>query len=240
MAGLDISPFFRLALPHRIWSGACVEAVPVGYLVPSSDNCVRHLTAATCASDSPLSALRYAQSTTATQAAPLVLRENAQAVVSRTDTSYYCLNNKELQQYLASTTIWRDIITPTDRYLFDYQLPDNLTDCGFDDRTGAYRCEPLEFEPDPPQLSNYTRCAWDDGFTMPPSPALDNNVCEDAVVDVLYNLTWQGDELLLLEAAVLLADVPLQTERIDSVTVTYKDAGGEYRCVGQFPTRKIS
>ena len=53
------------------------------------------------------------------------------------------------------------------------------------------------------------RCSWDDGFTDPPIPleiGQNDRFCRDAVIDVFYNFTWKGQEIVRLNATVILGE----------------------------------
>ncbi|PIK59797.1 hypothetical protein BSL78_03252 [Apostichopus japonicus] len=56
-----------------------------------------------------------------------------------------------------------------------------------------------------------TRCGWDDGFTVPPIPTLNDDTkdCDNVVLDVDYQLFWRGSAVVSVEVTILLGSVPL-------------------------------
>ena len=67
-------------------------------------------------------------------------------------------------------------------------------------------CEELLVGGQLPRTPTPDRCSWDDGFTEAPTPALstDGSTCENAVLDVYYNFTWKGREIVQLNATIVL------------------------------------
>ena len=50
------------------------------------------------------------------------------------------------------------------------------------------------------------RCSWDDGYTYAPEPVYNSTTgtCQNAVLDVHYNFTWRANQIIYLEATVML------------------------------------
>ena len=70
--------------------------------------------------------------------------------------------------------------------------------------TGAYLCEELVVGGELPVAPAPPRCSWDDGYTRAPTPRVSGDTCENAVVDVYYNFTWKGREIIQLNATIVL------------------------------------
>ena len=62
--------------------------------------------------------------------------------------------------------------------------------------------------------NTYPRCSWDDGYSRPPIPTYDNTteLCQNAVLDVDYQLYWRGGEIISVEATLLLGAIGLQQD----------------------------
>ncbi len=176
-----------------------------------------------CSSFSPLSALIYAQSSRwSGPKGPLVLAQQGVRVVLDTNVNYLCAGEDEeyLSAYLRSGDRFADAVPPAETILFDYDLPmiGGEPDCGFDEYLGLYVCGNFTIVEDEPIVSLPPRCAWDDGYTRPPAPEYNAtmDVCSNVVLDVMYNFTWQGPELLFLNATLILADVPMNQSGVES------------------------
>ncbi len=171
----------------------------------------------------------YAQSTTQTHPpcpkSVVVLSEHGSKEIATTYIDYLCTD--DLSGYVRSLQTISDVRPTTKKYKFAYDIPaGEESSCEFDGLTGAYVCHVVPVVgAQPPSVSQPSRCVWDDGYMQPPLPVYNEttNTCENAVVDVFYNFTWQGSEVLYLNATVVLGDVPIQTEYVQNITVQYTE-----------------
>lgn len=70
-------------------------------------------------------------------------------------------------------------------------------------------CEDLLIGMLPEATALPDRCWWDDGYTDPPAPELVGISgfmfdCNNAVIDTFYNFTWKGQEIVQLNATIIL------------------------------------
>ena len=67
------------------------------------------------------------------------------------------------------------------------------------------------------------RCTFDNGKTRPPQPSLDNstNICQNAVLDVNYVMSWNSQHLKAVTAKITLGNIPLNTFTQSAVTYTF-------------------
>ena len=163
----------------------------------------------------------------------MVLSEQASTQVAFTNVDYLCAGNNGtiLENYLRSP-LSRDEALPDDEVrLFDYVVANGSDPCGFDPATGAsfphntcigchwlnadvcltgaYVCEDLLIGLQLPTSPLPDRCSWDDGYTDPPVPIFHDvlgTMCNNVVLDVYYNFTWKGQEIVQLNATVILGE----------------------------------
>ena len=59
--------------------------------------------------------------------------------------------------------------------------------------------------------SSPSRCSFDNGYIRAPPPSYDeaNNVCQNAVVSVSFDLIWKENQIEEFDVTVILADVPI-------------------------------
>ena len=213
---------YRLTLPQPVWSGQCVWTAPVQYLIDSSSVCPQYMTEDLCTEKSPLNAQLYAQSSRWSDPCrgPVVMARGNQKIVTNTDVNYLCADAEQANQYIRSTQTINDVMPPNEVKLFGEPHDNyNLTGCVFDPMLLTYVCPDQEFvdtSPTPPSRCNESMI--DDGYTKPPVPELIGGVCHNAVVDMLYNFTWSGSTILLLNATVVLGDIPIQQVTPDGTT----------------------
>ena len=181
-----------------------------------------------CTSSSVFSVRYYVEGSRVTHPpcpkASLVSKDNTNQPVDHTSVNYYCTQN--VDNYVKSIKTRSDVLQPDKRSLFRAELVNNGTDCQFDVQSGAYSCSVVS--ENVTQVSPPTRCHWDDGYTRAPLPEYDNtaniHVCKNAVLDVLYDFTWDGTTIALLNATIILGDLPVSQERVTNRTITYSEA----------------
>ena len=228
----DVGTNYRLTLPTRTWTGNCVWTSPVQFLVNDNQDCVRFMKENICTNESPLNALNYAQSSLwSGQTGAEVLRQQGSQIITETNVNYHCADDvpEYTSKYLKSTDSLDDVMPPDEVFLFDYTLPvdaDGETECNFSPSTGAFVCVNQTEAVQPVPVPFPPRCSFDDGFTRPPAPVYDDstNICYNAVVEVDYDFVWSGQEILYLNATVVLADIPLETVKTANITVRYTDS----------------
>jgi len=54
-------------------------------------------------------------------------------------------------------------------------------------------------------------CVWDDGQVFPPSPSAEGGLCKNAVIDVKYDMEYNGTALQRVVATYIMADIPFTT-----------------------------
>lgn len=213
---------YRLTLPQRTWSGECVWSAPVRYLVDTDNSCRRPMTTNACTDNPAFDARMYVQSTFWKDnpcSGPVVLSSLGPVAIGNVNVNYLCAA-QDLSRYLSSTDRYEDVVPPNEARKFNYTLPTDENgdaDCAFDELLGIYRCADQVFGEEIPGLSLPDRCGFDDGHTKPPAPSYDetSGLCSNAVVDVLYNFTWLANDIVYLNATVILGDVPMFTTRND-------------------------
>ena len=217
---------FRLTLPQKSWTGDCIVTAPVRYLVDTDHTCVSTMTEELCSADSMLSASMYvrptSQSNPPCSLGPVVLKDYGSENVALTYTDYLCAS--DITPFVYSMVTPEDVYSPTRSSLFGNHIPyENITNCQFDNSTGAYVCDFVDFDETVPSVPQ--RCSWDDRYTAAPTPTFDavNQICRNAVLDVKYNFTWKANEIMILNATVILGDIPLQSTRTDTVTLESTD-----------------
>lgn len=216
-----ISSLGYLGLPERTLTGDCVDSSPVRFLQDRSSSCVKQITKEMCQDGGVLSARSYATSTALTNPPcpyrPTLLRQQSTGSLNTEVTShYFCITS--MTNYMNSMEEASDFYKPSTKSLFSHFIPrdDNCTDPDVCILNSTY---PSSSE----NTVEYTRCAWDDGYTLPPGPTYNEatSTCENAVVNVTYEFTWDGSEIVLLNASYILGNIPLMQTRTGSRTVTY-------------------
>ena len=79
------------------------------------------------------------------------------------------------------------------------------------------------------QTSTSSLCGWDDDQTYPPSPAVENGTCTNAVVDVNYEIQYNNTRMLKLVATYIMADIPLEVSDTVTYTKTWYEDVIEYQ-----------
>lgn len=212
-ATLQIGPNYMLTLPQQGMHGHPIWSAPVRFLVDTDAFWVQNmsLSSVLCTANSPLNAITYAQSPTwGIATGPMVLKEQGVAFVTSINVNFLC--ETDASKYISSRTTHNDLVPSNVTKLFG-TASDEASDCRFDDITGAYVCGNYSAGGAPPQSTLPPRCSWDNGYTPPLQPFLNNisNTCENSVVRVLYNFTWSGQSVLYLNATLILAPVSLTT-----------------------------
>jgi len=208
-------PNYLLTLPQMSLDGECSWSAPVRFLNDSLSTCQVTVTPDTCGTDLQLSALMYAQSLTwGTSTGPLVLNEQASPVIAATNVNYLCSTTST--SYVKSTETYAEAVPPYAVSCFASNDSCVVGSCEFNSSTGAYSCpdDPIAWaaaSPVPP------RCSFDTGFEAPPAPSYNStdNTCDNVVVQVLYNFTWNNQTVVLLNATVVLASIPLAGGSVD-------------------------
>ena len=116
-----------------------------------------------------------------------------------------------------------DFLKPNETSLFRFVLP--RENCTFDGRDGVVKCGNLTMDDSLPPHVAPPRCGWDNNFSPPPVPYYDetSQLCHNAVLQVNYNFTWAGTKLLLLNATLILGNVPLEVVRTEMVEMEYTE-----------------
>ncbi|XP_078687068.1 uncharacterized protein LOC144919484 [Branchiostoma floridae x Branchiostoma belcheri] len=197
-----------LSFPQQTLSGQCLYSGIIRHFVSSNATCTQTLDASLCAEGSVLDAREYLLPSAATHppcpTPPQVLSQHGGVNTVPTTVEYFCLTDPSL--YVRSTTT-------DDIYMYVF----NQTSL-FSDSVPA----------------TMQRCAFDDGFTFPPSPTLNTttDTCSNVVLDVRYVLSWRGTELTGAAALVILGDIAMETvapgDGSNSSTVLAQKFGVEF------------
>ena len=180
-----------LSLPQKTSGEGCVWTSPLKFQEDSKSTC--HLTShqVLCTETSVLSARMYLQGSSlsypACPDAPQVVSKYRSSQVAPTNVYYYCTD--DVTPYMISNMTLKDALNPTKPSFFMEDM---------DDGGG----------------NTYPRCSWDDGYSRPPIPTYDNTteLCQNAVLDVDYQLYWRGGEIISVEATLLLGAIGLQQD----------------------------
>lgn len=200
-----------LTLPQRTFSGQCATTAPIPFLVDFKSDCVYRMTRELCSDDSILSATTFALSTTlrvpSCPAGYAILNGGEHKFVL-TDVNYYCTDDP--QPYLKSSDTLSDIFASKLDSSQNFTIPDTCTI----DSAGVYHCPNNVKESFSAQDKDLPpRCPWDDGYTRPPTPTSQSNgtdhQCNNVVLSVYYQFDWSGNELVFLNASVILGNVSL-------------------------------
>lgn len=189
-----------LTLPMVAIQGNCHYSSIVRFQTDSSSECTKTFQPSSCADYTPFSARTYLQpSATSYPACPVVPRviaEYGRATTANTRVKYLCLDGG-IESYLRSSS--RSPLNATQTELFEKSAGLNEED----------------------EEVTATRCEWDDGFSVPLVPTLNNVTknCDNVVLDVDYQLFWRGGQITSIEATILLGSVPLP----DTVSVPESD-----------------
>ncbi|XP_006820000.1 tectonic-2-like [Saccoglossus kowalevskii] len=172
----------------------CTWMSPIRYLVDANSSCVQLPLQSLCTSSSMLSAQMYVISTNVDQppcpTVTKVISEHGTTDAAPVTTKYYCTDDVTAFQQSDLTT--REIFPRFEPSFF----PDNNTDSSRID------------------LSQLSRCPWDDGYTYPPAPEydFDSFICSYAVLSAQYNIRWKGTAIVLLEATYILGNITLDLD----------------------------
>lgn len=156
------------------------------YLEKKSSSCTEHLTAESC--QSPSSRLNINNYILCNSTVPCT--NNLQVFrqygidASTVDVETLFLCTSDLTGYVPQLS---DVETQTPGFLLDNNVRRTLTS---------------------PTVTN---CSWSSGSNLPPAPSLSQQVCQNVVIDVSYNVVYVGTSISRIEATYLLADVPLET-----------------------------
>eukprot|EP00058_Branchiostoma_floridae_P014683 XP_002600171.1 hypothetical protein BRAFLDRAFT_66679 [Branchiostoma floridae] len=182
-----------LSFPQQMLSGQCLYSGIVRHFVDSNATCVQTLDSSLCAEGSVLDAREYLLPSPATHPpcpTPPQVLSQHGGVTTVPTTVEYYCLT-DPSLYIRSTT------TADDVYIFNQTslFADNVA-------------------------STMQRCAFDDGFTFPPTPSLNSttDTCSNVVLDVRYVISWRGTELTGVAAFVVLGDVAMETVAPDDGT----------------------
>jgi len=192
---------YLLTLPQRTTAGGCIWSSPVQFLVNSRDVCSVELTSDLCSAGSQLDASMYAPSASwGVATGPLVLSSQGVGSLTRTEVHFMCIEEPRSSEI--------SVASYTESCFSTNRTCGVVGDCGFHRVTSAYVCpnSPVRWST---VESQATRCSFDNGFTVPPTPTFDaaTGVCRHAVVGVEYNFTWSGQTITRLKATITLADI---------------------------------
>ncbi|XP_038053758.1 mucin-5AC-like isoform X2 [Patiria miniata] len=180
-----------LALPEADPSGGCSWLSPIQFQVDAASRCDVNPVQGLCTESSVLSARAYALSTNMGYPpcpnAPNVLANYGGSVATPTTVRYHCTD--DINPYVVPSTGVSELFPPTGESFF----PDN----------NGSSTVPLP-----------ARCAWDDGYTLPPIPDYDEAtyLCSSAVLDVRYELFWRGNQIVQLDSVVIIGTVALSPD----------------------------
>lgn len=190
-----------LSLPQPTLAGQCLQTAPVRFLKDIDTSCTFTMTNDLCGSNTPLSSLFYAQSSSLTGSTKFfsVLEDDDGLVIAETNVAYLCAS--DASAYLRSDTVPNEVT----RALFDYTLP---TDPNCTDSCGNDICIDVNnlVDPDPPVTNNLPGPC---NSQNPEVPNNNNGICENAVVEVQYTITWERKKLVKLDANIILANIAL-------------------------------
>lgn len=199
---------YLLTLPQRTMAGGCTWSAPVRFLVDSRDVCDIEVTSRSCSGGSQLDALMYVPSTDwGIATGPLVVSEQAVNSIAKTDVNFLCVGGST--SFIKSTKTRAQSFLPNSELCFASNDTCRVVgDCFLDPTTSAFVCPGniITWLTEQPTSS---RCSFDNGFTVPPTPSFNNvtGVCSNAVVAVEYNVTWSGQTVTHLNAIITLADI---------------------------------
>ncbi|GFN92839.1 tectonic-2 [Plakobranchus ocellatus] len=204
---VEVGPQSRniLALPRAgDADGACDFLSPVRFLVNTQASCSSVLVPETCSALSRFSGRIYAVSSAISGCSQSfkVASSLTGNTVAPADVRYYCAT--DLSPYLPAAGTALNELPPTQGSSFGGALANEncSTPCSsqtcidYNSGRAADSSQPL---PAP--------CPWDDGTTSPVVPNLNNNVCENVVLDVRYRFEWSGSQITRLSADVILGNV---------------------------------
>ncbi|XP_078606446.1 uncharacterized protein LOC144879091 isoform X2 [Branchiostoma floridae x Branchiostoma japonicum] len=182
-----------LSFPQQTLSGQCLYSGIVRHFVDTNATCVQTLDSSLCVEGSVLDAREYLLPSPATHPpcpTPPQVLSQHGGVTTVPTTVEYYCLT-DPSLYVRSTT------TADDFYIFNQTslFADNVA-------------------------STMQRCAFDDGFTFPPTPSLNTttDTCSSVVLDVRYVISWRGTELTSVAAFVVLGDVAMETVAPDDGT----------------------
>ncbi|XP_019643538.1 PREDICTED: tectonic-2-like [Branchiostoma belcheri] len=196
-----------LSFPQQILSGQCLYSGIVRHFVSSNATCTQTLDASLCTEGSMLDAREYLLPSAATHPpCPTPPRVLSQhGGVDTVPTTVEYFCLTDPSLYVRSTTTADDIYVFNQTSLFADSVPGTMQ-----------------------------KCAFDDGFTFPPSPTPNTttDTCSNVVLDVRYVLSWRGTELTGAAAFVILGDIAMETvtpgDGSNSSTVLAQKFGVEF------------
>ena len=174
-----------LTLPQPSSFGECIWTAPVTYLVDSYSRCSLTLSASACTSSSRLSALMYIQTLDWLSAnGSKILMTPSGSGTAQVNVTYLCANESYVNKYyLISTTNTSTSSDTVSNFGGSPEFYSNI--------------------PKPPP------CPWNIYNSVPESPANVSNKCTNSVIDVLYKFSWNGTQILALNAEIILADLTI-------------------------------
>ena len=181
-----------LSLPQTVFNGLCSQNTPVKFLEEISSRCVLQLEESLCNSQSPWSALNYLMpiklSGLPCSFPPAVLAQGGlndtggTPELANTEVQYFCT---DITAYVSMTTrVSGDLVTSNTSSLFESVTRES---------------------------EDLTRCAFDDGETLPPAPVFNKTtrMCSNVVVKVEYEFEWRERRIDAVKATVTLGNVQI-------------------------------
>lgn len=181
-----------LSLPQTVFNGLCSQNTPVKFLEEVSSRCVLQLEESLCNSQSPWSALNYLMpiklSGLPCSFPPAVLAQGGlndtggTPELANTEVQYFCT---DITAYVSMTTrVSGDSVTSNTSSLFESVTQES---------------------------ADLTRCAFDDGETLPPAPVFNKTtrMCLNVVVKVEYEFEWRERRIDAVKAIVTLGNVQI-------------------------------
>ena len=196
-----------LSLPQTVFNGLCSQDVPVRFLEQVSSRCVLELEESLCNSQSPWSALNYLMPIQLNRRTcvlpPSVLAQGrlnetgGPPELATTDVRYYCTDIAAFVSAAAQEA--ENSLTNNSSSLFESSAQE--------------RADP-------------TRCAFDDGETLPPAPVFNKTtrLCSNVVVKVEYEFEWRDRRIDAVKARVTLGNVQIPAVKTNTGLVTSTDA----------------
>ncbi|KAK7475650.1 hypothetical protein BaRGS_00033076, partial [Batillaria attramentaria] len=197
------------SLPQVSPSGQCIDTAPVRFLRDSMASCTRTLSPSSCADFTPFSARIYLQASSLFQpACPRSFRVSATGVPTGDDVNvgvnYLC--SSDATSYVKSSTRYSDLFDEHAVYSFNPGLQNqNCTEACEDQACYSYNTGKGETTAVP--LPD--RCSFDSSYDLPPVPSYDSSsgICLNAVLEVRYQITWEGAAIAGITADIIIGNV---------------------------------
>lgn len=195
-----------LSLPRSVVSGLCSPTIPVRFTENFQSQCVLPLDESLCGSSTSLSAYSYLMSQKLIPPPAIfpaaVLRDGMLSVSQSVPPN---LADTEVRYFCTADSSSSVAMTPEEG------MP--AANSGATDSSLFHTGDKTA----PPRR----RCGFDDGLSAPPAPVFNETTrtCSNVVLNVEYELTWRGTQLLGVKAGVVLGDVVFSKTEISHGTL---------------------